>query len=692
MDMPLEYAIIQKNNEKKGILILSTLLNTLKITVTGYLFKRKIMNTKEISNCLVSNSYHDVKDQLKQHVYNRSEIAFTKGDADRDAIKSTQSLLARQKAMRKAFIQKIGGLPSFDTPLNPKIVGTIQQDGFRIEKVIFESRPKVFVTANLYIPNGITKRQGAVLFVCGHHQQAKHVDEYQIVCRYLVKAGLVVLAQDPIGQGERFSYHEKSINATTIRWGTLEHDFVGSQTLMVGDSLAKYFVHDAMRGIDYLISRQEVDPKQIGVTGNSGGGTQTSLVMCCDPRIAAAAPTTFIMNRQTYMHGGGAQDAEQIWPGMTALGFDHEDILLLACPKPVRVLAVTYDFFPIEGTRLTVNRCKRIWKLFGKPDCLDLVEDVHVHNYTRKLAKASAEFFSEHLLGRKVTPKDDEITNIEPSKLWCTASGQVRGEIPGAKSAFENNLERVNDLEKIRKSLSSEARRKNAVSWLKSKVFNSRKPVDHNLRVTYTMHHEGLSLETAFWWSQKEIINAGVMFKEFNGKDKPLPVTIAIWDDGTNALQSKMNWIRKVCRSGRAVLVLDVTGLGCLEPNPLNVMPVKEFYGVIHTLNDDLIWLDDSICAMRVFDVLRAVELIKLWPGVKSDDIRLYGDGKSSVYPQLAGLLDSKIKKIELGPDALRSYSEWVKDRQYDAYNIRSIVLPGMLNSFDLPEITGRNS
>src|SRR5258705_11189966 len=118
-----------------------------------------------------------------------------------------------------------------------------------------------------------------------------------------------------------------------------------------------------MRGVDYMLTRPDIDPNKIGVTGNSGGGTQTSLMMLGDPRIAAAAPATFIMNRETYMNCGGAQDAEQIWPGFTAAGYDHEDILLAVSPKPVRVLAVQYDFFPIEGLRRHAERCKPIWKM-----------------------------------------------------------------------------------------------------------------------------------------------------------------------------------------------------------------------------------------------------------------------------------------------------------------------------------------
>lgn len=261
------------------------------------------MSFTDLELSSANNGSHIMKDQLQRLVYGRSEAAFAVGDASRDAITTAGPLEKRKVLIRKTFMDSIGGLPPMDAPLNARTIGVFQEVRFRIEKVIFESRPGALVTANLYIPDGVKKPTGAVLFVCGHHQQAKQVDEYQIVCRHLVAAGLIVFAQDPIGQGERFSYYEKALKSTTVNWGSAEHDYAGAQCVLLGDSIARYFVHDAMRGLDYLASRPEVDPKRIGVTGNSGGGLQTCMMMMADPRIAAAAPGTFVMNRRSAWQG-----------------------------------------------------------------------------------------------------------------------------------------------------------------------------------------------------------------------------------------------------------------------------------------------------------------------------------------------------------------------------------------------------
>ena len=339
--------------------------------------------------------------QLKDYIYERSRRAFAAGDAQRDALKTAAAVHQRQEEIRRTVIAGLGGLPSSATPLNPRITGTVEGSGFRIEKVIFEAQPRHYVTANLYLPsNRGPGRSAAVLFLCGHHATAKLAPEYQGVCQTLARAGLIVLAQDPIGQGERLSYYDVAAKRPTIPAGTREHDYAGAQSRLLGDTLARYMLHDAMRGIDYLLTRPEVDPARIGVTGNSGGGTQTSLVMLVDPRVAAAAPATFIMNRDTYQRTGQAQDAEQVWPGFTAAGYDHEDILLALAPKPVCVLAVTSDYFPLEGTRRTVTRDRRIWEIFGKGAALELVEEDSTHAYTPKLARTAAAFFAKHLVGR----------------------------------------------------------------------------------------------------------------------------------------------------------------------------------------------------------------------------------------------------------------------------------------------------
>ncbi|MBN4060921.1 prolyl oligopeptidase family serine peptidase [bacterium AH-315-I18] len=614
------------------------------------------MNVNELEKFVPVGSFYDVKAQLQRHVYDRSLACFAQGDASRDAIGTWEQVQKRQRAVRKFIVKAVGGLPSNRTPLRPQITGSVKGKGFEIEKIIFESRPKTFVTCNLYLPDDMQGPRGAVLLLCGHAEPAKTYEEYQRVCQTLAQAGLVVLALDPIGQGERVSYPDDP----AVTWGCCEHDYAGAQCQPLGDSLARYFLHDAMRGVDYLCSRAEVDSTRIGVTGNSGGGTQTSLMMLADPRVAAAAPGTFIMSRETYMWTGQAQDAEQIWPGFTAAGFDHEDILLAMCPKPVRVLAVTSDFFPIEGTRRTVQRCQRFWKMGKTPKNIDLVEDASIHSYTPRLAEAAADFFSKHLLGKtRIKPSDVKL--FPQKKLWCTESGQVRGEIRGARGVNEENVARLKEITQRPTATKSQTK-----AWLKRRVMAHRQPCPLNLRIAWNKTVNKLQVSAGFWFSQPNLCNEGLLFRSLKHADKTSPVTLAIWDQGCMSLKTHWTWIQKQCQSGRAVLVVDVSGSGHLEPNPFNAASPRQFYGVLHKLQDDLTWMDDDLAALRAYDVLRAIDVIGQWSNLTTEGLHLYAHGREGLYAQLAAPLDSRIKKIQV-VGGLGSYAKITKARRYDS-------------------------
>jgi cephalosporin-C deacetylase-like acetyl esterase len=621
--------------------------------------------------------------QLKDHVYSRSTRHFERGDAERDALTTPAALRARQEEIRRFFIASIGGLPASDTPLNPRVTGREQGPGFTLEKIIFESRPRHYVTANLYLPEGRTGPTGAVLFLCGHHATGKQVSEYQKVCQTLVQAGLVVLAQDPIGQGERMSYYEPETGQTRIRAGTGEHEHAGIQTRFVGDQIARYFLHDSMRSIDYLLTRPEVDPARIGVTGNSGGGTQTSLVMLADPRIAAAAPATFITSRGAYQWTGQSQDAEQNWFGFSSAGFDHEDILLAMAPKPVCVLAVKWDFFPIEGTRRTVTRARRSWDLFQRGDALELVEDFSTHSYTLPLAQAAARFFARHLLDREIEPATLQPKPMPEERLHATKSGQVRGELSQAEFVFEANLARLELFESQRRA-AGPAGRQRGLAWLREQVFNARDPIEPNPRYFERRTPLGdLVVDVAFWWSQPALANLGMLFRS-PGATGPQPVTIALWDDGTNALSRHADWLRQECARGRAVLVLNLCGIGPLQPDPVNRRD-DGTNSTFRKLVDDLSFIGDSLAALRTFETLRAIDVLADWHGFDAGQIRIHGRGRAGMYGRLAAALDPRIGGCEW-EDSFR-FTDFVRERNYDSTDIKEIILPGVLRYFDLDEL-----
>lgn len=631
---------------------------------------------------------HDVKDQLRDYVYGHSLKAFSVGDQARDAVANTEQLEARRLHMREMLLAGIGGLPPRDTPLLPVTTGIVKRDGYRIEKVVFQSMPGMYVTAHLYIPDDRVSPGGAVLFVSGHGPEGKLYPSYQRVCQCLVRAGLVVLAIDPMGQGERLGYLDHGSDKPFAR-RVAEHEHAGVQCWPLGDGLARYFIHDIVRAVDYLSSRPEVDPAKIGMTGSSGGGTQTALAMICEPRIAAAAPGTFIMNRESYLFAGQAQDAEQIWPNMSACGFDHEDILLAMAPRPVMVLAVTGDIFPIEGTRRTVERSRRFWDMYGCGDRLRLVEDESPHMYTLPLARAAASFFSLHLLGKPIEVNTDGLVTEEGSDVWCTASGQIVDDYPDARKVFHENGCRLTQLERAREALPEAERQAKAISWLGGRIRDPRPVCDLNPRHQRIGSWQGLTVQSSIWWSQSSLFGHGFLFAEANPGLSKRPLTIALWEDGTAQLQAHADWLSGRCAAGEVVLVLDVVGSGALAPNAINGKPLRGVFGTLHKLNMDLLWLGDSLAALRAYDVLRAVEFARSLQGVDVTRVRLYAEGRFGVYAEWAhALLEGDSVTLEIAQE-WESIASWVRSEYYDNTGIGEYVLPGMLQHCDLPDLRG---
>jgi hypothetical protein len=197
----------------------------------------------------------------------------------------------RKQWVRQTFLSILGGLPVYSGPLNPRVTGRIEAAKYTIEKIIFESLPGFYVTANLYRPNEPGRYPG-ILLQAGHTQEGK--PEAQRLAANLALKGFVVLAFDPIGQGEREQTYDPRVDRPLAGWSVPEHIQAGAQNILIGESVARYFIWDAKRAVDYLASRPEVDAERLGAIGCSGGGALTAFIGALDARIKVVGPACFI--------------------------------------------------------------------------------------------------------------------------------------------------------------------------------------------------------------------------------------------------------------------------------------------------------------------------------------------------------------------------------------------------------------
>ena len=241
---------------------------------------------------LLDRSKPEVSQMLRNHFRTIAHRTLDQRLQAYEQLKTSEQIRSWQQRQQDRFRELLGGFPE-RTPLNAKVVGRLKGDGFRIEKIIYESRPGFLVTANLYLPDSLAPYPG-VLFPCGHSENGKAAGPYQKACMLLAKNGCAALIFDPPGQGERKqvlnSHDDHHEPATGPFKSTSEHMVTGVAPVLLGQNLATYFIWDGIRGIDYLQSRDDIVKDQIGCTGNSGGGNQTSFLMALDERIVAAAP------------------------------------------------------------------------------------------------------------------------------------------------------------------------------------------------------------------------------------------------------------------------------------------------------------------------------------------------------------------------------------------------------------------
>lgn len=355
----------------------------------------------------------------------------------------------RQLQIRQAIWKTLGAFPK-KTPLNAKTTGKIKKDGYCVENIIYESLPDFYVTGSLFIPDGIKAPAPAILFCSGHTREAYRKQSYQLPVLNLVRKGFIVLAIDPIGQGERLQYinpltDESVIGASKLISIKREHSYPSAQIFLIGQSIARYFIWDGIRGIDYLISRKEVDPKRIGVHGNSGGGTQAAYISALDDRVAASAPACYITSYRRLMESIGVQDGEQVFYHGISEGIDHADFIEARAPKPTLIMATTNDFFSIQGTRETYREVKRVYEIFEKPDHIELAEDDFTHGYTKKNREAMYAFFQKHLkLPGSCT--EENVDYLTEAELQSTSTGHLLTSL-GGESVFSLNRMEAEELE-----------------------------------------------------------------------------------------------------------------------------------------------------------------------------------------------------------------------------------------------------
>jgi hypothetical protein len=661
-----------KNKKQTGILflILLSLITTLNV------------NSQEDDLNVVRNSWLEFTDAQNglYHYFAGLAYGLLKKRADRiSMIGDLDGWKKRQEEIRHILMDITGPFPD-KTPLNPRITKIVDKGEYRIENIIFESQPGFYVTSSLFIPSGIKGRTTApaVIYCSGHSADGYRSVIYQHVILNLVKKGFIVFAFDPVGQGERLEYFDASEGKSVIGGPTSEHSFPGAQAFITGSSQAMYMVWDGIRAVDYLLTRKEVDPSRIGITGRSGGGTQSAYISAFDERILAAAPENYLTNYTRLLQSIGPQDAEQNLFNIVYRGLDHPDFLIVRAPKPVLMITTTRDMFSIEGARETEKEVSAIYSMYGLKENFSRAEDDAGHESTKKNREALYAFFQK-FLDNPGDPADEPTQPLTGGELQVTETGQVSTSLTG-ETVFSLNLRMAGECERKLDSMRNTGREYiPGIIASAARLSGYTEPNSISGPVlTGRIIRNTCIIEKYFIRGEEDLVIPYLLFIPHNRTEKAL---IYLNPSGKEAEAGKGGEIEKIVNSGITVLAPDLEGYG--ETGSGALRGDAYFKGVSHNLWYASMLVKKSITGLQATEISRLVTI--LYDNLSKRDISALA--KKELCPALlhAAVFDKRIKNIILA-EPYSSYHSIVKNRFYDPALIPGTV-PGALKEYDLPDL-----
>jgi cephalosporin-C deacetylase-like acetyl esterase len=607
--------------------------------------------------------------QLNSYL-NRIGIAQADARAHKvDAIHTSQEAEQRQAEVRSKILNLIGGLPEHARPVPVKQFGTAVGDGFRIEKIAYQSLPEFYVTANVFVPASGAGPFPAIVVTPGHG--AGKQSEYNWAANF-ARAGIVALVVDPLGQGERMQHYDPEIGSSKIeRLG--EHEHASLSALLIGDHVSQYFINDGIAGVDYLSERKDVDPKRIGAFGCSGGGTITAYLAALDPRISVAATACYITSLKELFPTQGPQDAEQTLPEFAAEGLDFADWVELAAPRPYAIVSTMQDMFPFAGAQQTYDEAKRFYGLYGAGDNLKWITGPGGHGNLGPIANQILAFLATNLKANPTAPEFRQFRPPDADDLTVTPTGQVSTSL-NSKTVESLNRERPLIRAAAPNGIRAEIRQTAAIV--------AQPGPSPTVTVTKEEPREGYRVQTLSMQSEPGIDLSMIQAIPDGTALKPV---IVMMDEVPAERTAAGPDVARLAKSGHIVVVLQSRGTPIdFQNGAQNGQSTQFALGPYMGVNLRAIIVGKTLVGMRTDDVIRVLNWLASRPDVDRASITVYGKGGLGMVALHAAAVDPRITHV-IAENALVSYRTALDAPLHR--NLSEITIPGVLKHYDVSDL-----
>jgi dienelactone hydrolase len=616
--------------------------------------------------------YRDYSRCLPDYLRLQAERAYGLRNSAIAKLTTASAIRERQRWVTRTFWGLNGGMPE-RTPLNARTVGSFERKGYRVEKVVYESQPNFYISANLYIPATGQPPFPGVLVQMGHTLNGKA--GYQRICQWLARFGYLVLGFDPMGQGERTYYPGPTPYRSRVG-ADEEHTRPGRQMLLKGDSSMRMQTWDAVRSLDYLAAHPLVDPRRLASTGQSGGGTNTMLLAAVDDRLAAAAVScgnTENVACADFNPPGSTDDGEQNIVGGGPLGFDRWDLLYPLAPKPLLVLASDRDPFGtyspnyISSGTEEFEKLKRVYETLGHADRIAWFGTPLPHGLAYDMRIQIYNWFGRWVKGETKTINEEPDSAMEPeSALFVAPSGSVvqsfHGQTPFSMNRKRTVVESPAPLDTL---LALDRPPKAPAATLSRASFR-----DARIEAVEFAAAPGVWVPAwLFLPKHPEAIKSVVITLEPSGRTS--------WHE--NELYDRL------AAAGAAVCAPDLRGMGDLTPEfgRHSARNARE-----HANDEMWAWsslvLGKPLAGQRVADLLAVVQGLRARPDLEGKPLVLAARGFPTVPALFAAALEPEIERLYLA-GGLVSFQSIVDTEDYD-HPFGNFV-PNLLLHTDLPKL-----